>query len=60
MDNKYWEEVLAAAVSDTYDAAQTSTYLGYSFANTIFHFLAKAMKKVDKKREETDNKILTT
>lgn len=60
MDNEYLEEVLATAISDTYDAAQTSQYMGYSIANTVFHFLAKAMKKVDKKREETDNKILTT
>ena len=60
MDNEYLEEVLAAAVADTYEAAQSSTYLGYSIANTVFHFLAKAMKKVDKKREESDNKILTT
>lgn len=60
MDNEYWEKVFETAVADTYDAAQTSQYMGYGIANTIFHFLAKAMKKVDKKREETDNKILTT
>ena len=52
MDNKYWEEVLAAAVSDTYDAAQNNPYLGYSIANTIFHFLAKAMKKLIRKEKK--------
>lgn len=60
MDNEYWKKVFETAVADTYDAAQTSKYMGYNIANTIFHFLDKAMKKVDKEREETDNKILTT